>query len=83
MKFTWKSVSDRLSDGQMKQVIGGSYGYGSSFGSCCYKTASGVCECGVSQGVAVHMAVCSGSNGTNCQGNWCCDSCGSASYGNC
>jgi len=54
-------------------------GYGGS-GTCAAKHGT-QCFDNLDRAAAIHMAVCQDKkNGTNCEGNWCCDSCGSATW---
>ena len=46
-KFSWKNVSDFLTDKQLKNVMGGS---DNGYGTCCARPVSGPCVCGVSSG---------------------------------
>ena len=84
MRFTWKSVSDVLSDKELKNTLGG---YGGGYGTCCWKGPEGSdgissCDCGATKDQAIFMAVCKNTYGlgTDCAGNWCCDSCGSSTW---
>ena len=38
------------------------------------------CWDNLSMAGAIHMASCENPDGTNCDGNWCCDSCEGASW---
>lgn len=54
-------------------------GYNWSSSSCGAKSSTGTVLCGLSKTEALFWAGCNDS-GTNCSGNWCCDSCSSSSY---
>jgi len=49
-------------------------------GTCAAKNGM-FCSTGLSKQSAIEFAGCTDTvNGTNCDGNWCCDNCGSASW---
>ena len=74
-KFNLRSVSDFLSDNELKRVKAG------STGTCMALSNYGSLWCGVSKKEAVVLAACDDRDyGTGCLGNWCCDSCGTASW---
>ena len=77
-KFTWKNVSNFLLDKELKAILGGS----AVSGTCCWRSGNGtVCDCGATKADAIHMANCKDrENGTECTGNWCCDSCSSTEW---
>ena len=76
-KISLKDVKNGLKRDEMRMVVGGGCG-----GSCCarafhyggFGTYSASTLCGMSQSSAISYA--SGSGG----GNWCCSSCGSATW---
>ena len=73
-KISLRSVSEFLTEPEMKRVTGG---YGS--GTCCWHSTTS-CDCRVSKTEALFMAGCD-SNGENCGGGgWCCDSCGTSTW---
>ena len=78
-KISVRSVSEFLTEPEMKRVTGG---YGS--GTCAAISETGTCLFGCatnSKTEAIFWAGCKDkTNGTNCSGNWCCDSCSSASW---
>ena len=48
MKFTWKNVSDVLSDKELKNALGGygdGYGYNKAYHLCCRKPDGPGCVC--------------------------------------
>ena len=82
MKFKMLSMREfieSLTDSELKNVRGGSDYYS---GTCCAKLGDGDCMCGVSRNYAIQLAKCQNlAEGTNCDSNWCCDSCGSTQTG--
>ena len=82
-KISMKSMSDFLTDDEMKATRGG-YGndvtYADVSGTCCVKYSSR-CVCGFNKSTVISIAGCKNSDGTNCDNNWCCDSCGSTQTG--
>jgi hypothetical protein len=71
-KLNLRGISEILSEKELKSVVGGSSSGG--LGTCAYFDPDGSCQIsGVSRGIAEALANVYG-------GNWCCDSCGSASW---
>ena len=85
-KIYLKSVSDILSDRQMKRVFGGYSGClkwtDHGIGTCGFKAtnSSGGCVygCGMTMNEAKDYA--NGVNFHGYYGNWCCDNCGTSTY---
>ena len=84
-KFNVFSVPKPLTKAQMIRYKGGN-GYGGyggyiKYGTCHALSESKTCHCFQDRAGAIFFAGCADQeNGTNCTGNWCCDSCGSASW---
>ena len=77
-KISYQSLKEKLSDNQLKRIIAGSSGGG---GTCAALTSSLECRCNISRKEAIFWACCQDrENGENCSGNWCCDSCSTASW---
>ena len=72
--FVLSKLTDRMSDSKLKAILGGY-----DPGTCCGKPPAGVCACGMSRESAWQYAKCE-NEGNNCLGNWCCESCGSATW---
>ena len=69
-------IKNVLKPHQLRNVLGGCGG-----NSCGSKSSSGQVRCNISRTEAIFWAACQDiENGTNCDGNWCCDNCGTASY---
>ena len=90
-KWNVRSAPNRLSDNQMKNVVAGysdgggdGYGGGSVIGTCAAISSTGTCLASCASNTkteAIFWAGCSDTtNGKNCSGNWCCDSCSSATW---
>ncbi len=52
-------------------------------GGTCAAIHEGIILCNISKTDAIFHASCEYSDGTNCEGNWCCDSCSSATWYTC
>lgn len=66
-----------MKNGELISLRGGYSGE-----TCAAISGTGSILCNVSKSEALFGAGCD-SSGSNCNGNWCCDSCGSASWNNC
>ena len=79
-RFSLKSMSDLLTDKQLKMVMGGSGGGGGGFpcqqfnlGTCGFRGVNGYCVCGLPYEAVQNMYNDQG-------GYWCCDSCDISTY---
>ena len=82
-----RNFIETLPENELKNYVAG-YGYGDDevaygSGTCCGKFPDSIdgggCLCGVTKTYAWNMARCD-YEGKNCSGNWCCDSCTSATW---
>jgi len=80
LPFSFGSSEEKFSDKMMQGVLGGFGGYGTESGTCCGRPPTGVCQCGIPKNEAIDYAQCANPDGTDCPGNWCCESCGTATW---
>ena len=81
-KISYQSLKEKLSDEKLKLIIAGSGGGDDGWGTCCANFGGNLCVCGVPKKYALNLAQCHDPEGKNCEHNWCCDSCGTASWVN-